>query len=306
MKQYEFHLVDVFTDRQFAGNQLAVLPDARGLDAATMQKLAREFNFSESTFVLPAKHPNNDFHVRIFTPTEELPMAGHPTVGTAYVLARKKLIEQSDEAVTVKFEEGIGVIPVTLTFRESQPDMITMQQPLPEFGPEFSDRKIIAEILSLQVGDLVDNLPVVVVSCGVPFLYVPIRNLKAMKSIRYRPELAEKHLNDLATKMIFAFAVDPETAEGTVHSRMFEPAMGIGEDPATGAASGPLGCYLVHYGVLPAARDTKIVSEQGFEIGRPSIIRIEIDQDDHDIKVVRVGGRCAYLGGGVLEVADHD
>ena len=308
MPRIRYHLVDVFTDSQFSGNQLAVISDARGLSGALMQAITREFNLSETTFVLPPDDPVNHYKVRIFTPGRELLMAGHPTVGTAYVLARLGLIEAArgqDEA-RVYFEEGVGPIPVTLTFRNGAADMIYMTQPYPMFGPRHPQPAAIAELLSLPPAALDDNLPVEVVSCGEPFLYVPLKSLQAIRSIRPRQDAWEHVLGGFVTANIFAFTREVENAGSTVHSRMFAPSLGVAEDAATGAASGPLGCYLVRYGLVPTygTGTASMVSEQGIEMGRPSFIRIEIDHEDEQITGVHIAGRCVFIGEGFLEIED--
>src|SRR5215212_206100 len=149
MKRLRYHLVDVFTDRQFGGNPLAVFTDGAGVSGELMQLIAREMNLSETTFVLPPADAANHFRVRIFTPAQELPMAGHPTVGTTFILAREHMIELRPDETTIKLEEGVGTIPVRLTFKDGVPDLILMQQPLPRFGPRFEERRLIAEMLSI-------------------------------------------------------------------------------------------------------------------------------------------------------------
>ncbi|HEX2916268.1 MAG TPA: PhzF family phenazine biosynthesis protein [Chloroflexia bacterium] len=303
MPQYNYFLVDVFTEQAFGGNQLAVFTDAKGLDSATMQALAKELNLSETTFVLPPKNPGHAYWVRIFTPASEMPMAGHPTVGTSFVLARLKMLDLQGEQLNVNLEEGVGTIPVSIKLVNGLPGLIQMTQPLPAFGAEFTDRETIARMLSLETEDLIENLPVQVVSTGVPFLYVPLKNLQAVKKARLRQDIWQTALQNFDSQHVFIFAPEVETERGTVHSRMFAPALGIAEDPATGAASGPLGCYLVQYGVVPQqAGATHIVSEQGFEIGRPSIIEIEIEKEGDQFKAVRIGGYCHYMGSGSFEL----
>ncbi len=295
MRRLRFHWVDVFTDRAFGGNQLAVFTDGRGLPSETMQAIARELNISETTFVLPPDDPQNDFKVRIFTPATELPMAGHPTVGTAFVLRREGLAK----ADLLKLEEGVGVIPVAL----GADGLIQMTQPLPKFGPTFNEAGAIAEMLSLDPGSITDTgLPLEVVSCGLPFLFVPLRDLRAIRAIRFRTEVWERVLRGLEAPPVFVFTREVETAGSTVHSRMFAPSMGILEDPATGSASGPLGCYLVRHAVLGRAARVAMVSEQGFEIGRPSFIQIAIEMEGERFTGVRVGGHCHFVADGHLEV----
>lgn len=302
MRKLKYHLVDVFTDRAFGGNPLAVFTNARGLPTALMQKIAKEFNLSETTFVFPPASAENDFKLRIFTPGSEVPMAGHPTVGTSYVLALEKLLDFKAPRSDFRLEENVGVIPVTLEGQGDQPDFVVMTQPLPVFEPEFTNRELVAELLSISPTDLAGDLPVQVVTCGVPFLYVPLKNLEVAGRVKLRLDIWESHFKNTGAAHIFVFTTEVENEDSTVHSRMFAPAMGISEDPATGAASGPLGSYLVKHGVISASPTVRIVSEQGLEMGRPSFINIEIDQAGGEITGVRISGQCFYMGEGYLEL----
>jgi trans-2,3-dihydro-3-hydroxyanthranilate isomerase len=303
MRKLHYQLVDVFTDRAFGGNPLAVFAEAGELPNALMQALAKELNLSETTFVAPARNDETDFRVRIFTPAAELPMAGHPTVGTAYVLAREGKIARSEAETRVNFEEGVGTIPVKINFKDGVPDWIEMQQPLPVFGPRIDDTEAIAEMLSLDEDDIkATGLPIEIVSCGVPFLYVPLRNLEAIRKARFRLDVWENTLRDVVPPEVFLFTEEVENPGSRVHSRMFAPAFGIVEDPATGGASGPLGCYLVRHKVVPAAPHAEIVSEQGIEMNRPSFIKIGITQQDEEITRVTVSGQCYFMGAGHFEV----
>ncbi len=290
MRELHYQLVDVFTETPFGGNQLAVFPEADDLDTATMQQIARELNLSESAFVFPPKDRNHDAHLRIFTPAMEMPMAGHPTVGTAFVLRQ---IGRLDPVCKAVFEEGVGPIPVELVADGS----VIMQQPVSQFGAVFEDRALVAELLSISADDLLPGYPVQAVSSGVPFLYVPLKTLDALGRAKVRLDLWEKHLKDSEAPSIFAFT--PDTDKATVRSRMFAPIMGITEDPATGAASGPLGAYLVNYGL--AEDPENIISLQGVEMGRPSQINIRITQDAAGaINGVYIGGQSVYMGEGKL------
>lgn len=299
MREFEYHLVDVFTDRQFGGNQLAVFTDGRGLSDAMMQTIAREMNLSETTFVLPPEDPANDCRVRIFTPAKELPMAGHPTLGTAFVLAREGRTSVRDGEATFRFEEGVGLIPVTLEMRDGTAGMIWMQQPAPTFGPVFENRAEIAALLSLSEDDLDARYPIEVVSCGVPFLYVPLATLDAAHHARLKLDAWEKAGGPQHFPKLFVFTQEVEHAGSTVHSRMFAPGIGIAEDAATGSATGPLGCYLVKYGIVPG--DGRVViSEQGIEMGRPSFLHIRIQRDGDAYTHVGVGGTSVYVARATL------
>ena len=305
MKKLRYHLVDVFTDRAFGGNQLAVFTDARGLSPEIMQAVAKELNLSETTFVLPPEDSRNDYRVRIFTPAAELPMAGHPTVGTAFVLATERMIEHSGQETAVNFEEGVGTIPVSIEWQDGSPAYIQMSQPLPVFGPHFADAGRIAEILSVEVRAILEtHLPMQVVSCGVPFLFVPLKTLQDVRSIRFRVDVWERTLREFESSHVFVFTLETETEGSTVHSRMFAPALGINEDPATGGASGPLGCYLVRHKIIVPDGNGKVecISEQGMEMGRPSFIKIVIEQNGEKISGVKIKGQCILMGEGHLFV----
>jgi trans-2,3-dihydro-3-hydroxyanthranilate isomerase len=302
MRRLHYHLVDVFTDRAFGGNPLAVVTNGRGLTTETMQAIAKEFNLSETTFVLPPDDAKHDWRVRIFTPGSELPMAGHPTVGTSFVLAREHLIRRDSDETKIILEEGVGPVPVRIEFEDGEPVFAEMSQPLPVFGPRLSDIQAVAEMLSLDAGDIDANLPLEVISCGVPFLYVPLRSLAAARQARPRAELIERVAGGGVPPEVFVFAREVEHEGSTVHSRMFAPGLGITEDPATGAASGPLGCYLVRYGVVACETSAEITSEQGIEMGRPSFIKIRIERHGEDITAVKVGGQCHFMGEGFIEV----
>ncbi len=294
-----YHLLDVFSERQFGGNQLAVFPDPpRDLPARAMQAIAKELNLSESTFVFPPHDRSNDFHLRIFTPAAELPMAGHPTIGSAYMLARLGTLGRIDGERSIIFEEGVG--PITVTIRaqaDSEPAEVWMKQPIPQFLDIHDDRRLIAEMLSLSAEDLRADAPIQVLSSGLPFLYVAVNSLDAIRRIRLRQDKWAAHLAGKPGENIFATTTETVQENSTVHSRMFAPALGINEDPATGSASGPLGAYLLKYGLVQSG---DMVSEQGFEIGRPSFLRIALRPKGDSFSEVAVGGACAYVGYGTL------
>jgi trans-2,3-dihydro-3-hydroxyanthranilate isomerase len=302
MRQLQYRIVDVFTDRMFGGNPLAVFLDGRGVSDTEMQALAREMNLSETTFILPPDDPANNFRVRIFTPGRELPMAGHPTIGTAFVLAREQMVPTGGGTVTIRLEEKVGLIPVRIEIKDGAPDKIWMTQPRPTFGPVFPNAAAVAEMLGIETANIRSDLPIEVVSCGMPFLFVPVRDLATMRRLSFNRDLSRRALESLEVSEVFAFAMEVENAGSTVHSRMFAPELGVPEDPATGGASGPLGSYLVRYGVVSAQPKASIVSEQGIEMGRPSFIHIEITQEANEITEVKVGGQTVFVGGGEIEL----
>jgi trans-2,3-dihydro-3-hydroxyanthranilate isomerase len=297
LRTYRYLTVDVFTNSAFGGNQLAVVLDAEGLTTAEMQAITREFNYSETTFVLPPRIERALRYVRIFTPAKEIPFAGHPTVGTTFVLRREGVVP-TGSAETV-LEEEIGPVAVRL----DASGFIWMQHRLPEWGPIFDDLTALARMLGLDITDLRDDLPAQIVSTGVRFLYIPIRSLEAIRRVRFDVRAVDRVFGMVAPVEVFVFTPEAETPHGTVRSRMFaEHTLGIPEDPATGAASGPLGAYLIHYGVVPQAAETRIVSEQGFEMGRPSLITIDVRTTDGDISDIWIGGETVLVMEGTLYV----
>jgi trans-2,3-dihydro-3-hydroxyanthranilate isomerase len=297
--------VDVFTDRPFEGNQLAVFPEPRGLTPAQMQTIAREMNFSESTFVFPPE-AGGDFRMRIFTPGEELPMAGHPTIGTTFALAAEGAIARGRPEFV--FELGIGPTPVSLEWEAEGLSFAWMTQPLPAFGAVVADRGAFAAAVGLGEADLAAGLPVEAVSCGVPFLFAPIASRRAVDSVVIdRKALARSCAGaGLDELPLFFFTTEPAGSspravkKETVYSRMLAPGFGIYEDPATGGASGPLGCYLLHHGVVTPEAAQSMISLQGVAMKRPSRIHISIDSRDSAITRVRVGGRAVLVGHGEL------
>jgi trans-2,3-dihydro-3-hydroxyanthranilate isomerase len=302
MRRLHYHRVDVFTNRAFGGNPLAVFTNGRDLSTETMQAIAREMNLSESTFVLPPDDPAHAYRVRIFTPGRELPMAGHPTVGTAFVLAREHLVDLARERTVIILEEGVGDIPVEINATDGEAGMIWMTQPHPQFGAQSSDVAAIAGMLSLPPSAIDAHYPIQVVSTGVPMLFVPLVDLEAARSVRINGRVFDEIMPAFGTGEVFVFTTEVENPGSTVHSRMFAPELGIIEDPATGSASGPLGAYMVRYGIVAASPVAYIVSEQGIEMGRPSFIHIQIERRADEFVRVQVGGECVYMGDGFLEV----
>jgi trans-2,3-dihydro-3-hydroxyanthranilate isomerase len=292
--------LDVFTERRFEGNQLAVFPEPGSLTKEEMQRIAKEMNFSESTFIYPAER-GGDVRMRIFTPAEELPIAGHPTIGSTFALAIEGTIARGRDRFV--FEPGVGPTPVALEWNDAGLAFAWMTQPLPTFGGVITDRESFASAVGLSAGDLLPGVPVQSVSCGVPFLYVPVATRSAVDNVAIdrRALAACARAAGLPDLPVFFFS--PERAGGgneTVYSRMLAPAFGIAEDPATGAASGPLGAYLLHYRLVTPADARSMLSLQGVAMGRPSRIHISIDSDEDRITGVRVGGVSVLVGRGEM------
>jgi trans-2,3-dihydro-3-hydroxyanthranilate isomerase len=293
--------LDVFTDTPFEGNQLAVVPDPPSeLSGERMQKIAKEMAFSETTFVFPRER-TGDVRMRIFTPGTELPMAGHPTIGTTFALASEGVIARGRRDFV--FECGIGPIPVELEWDGAELSFAWMTQPLPTFGPQVARRTELAAAVGLDPRGLAD-LPIEFGSCGVPFLFVPIATRAAVDSISIDRAAVRRALGELdrTSLSMFFFTSDRTGSSGdeTVYSRMLAPDFGIAEDPATGSASGPLGCYLLHHGVVTADQARSMLSLQGVAMGRPSRIFISIESRGGDISRVRVGGKSVMVAEGKI------
>lgn len=299
-----FVTADVFTSRPLEGNPLAVFPDARGLSDELMQRIAREFNLSETVFVLPPDEPRNTRCLRIFTPRAELPFAGHPTVGAAYVLAALGEFPLTGAETTIVFEEGVGPVPVLIRSEEGRPVFTQLSvAKLPEQGPTPPDAAELAEMLSLSADDVVsagEDHPQGF-SCGNPFLFIPLRNRDALRRARLRIDVWEEVLLGGWAKEVFLFCREPELAGSHLRARMFAAELGIGEDPATGSAVSALGGYL---GLRAPETDGTLtwIVEQGFEMGRPSLLHLEVDKRGGEITGVRVGGNTVLVSEGTMEI----
>ena len=295
ISRYRYLHYDVFTDRRFGGNQLAVFPDAAGLRAQMMQQIAREIGFAETTFVTAAERPGTDVRMRIFTPGRELPMAGHPVVGSTFALARVGRIAEG--RADWVFGLNIGPIPVSLEWSVPRLDFAWMTQGTPEFGPTIDDLGKVAAALGLAEEDIrATGLPVQQVSCGVPFVFVPLATRAAVD--RAVPDTS------LLDFEAYVFTTDRDSAadSATTYSRMFAPMFGVAEDPATGGASGPLGSYLLQHRVVPPSVARAMVSLQGAAMKRPSRIHMSIDGEPDAITRVRVGGQSVLVAQGTLLV----
>jgi trans-2,3-dihydro-3-hydroxyanthranilate isomerase len=302
--RYRFYTADVFTDRPFGGNQLAVLPDARGLSPAQMQAVAREFNYAESTFVLPPDNPANTRRVRIFTPRNEIPFAGHPTVGTAFVLAAIGDIALAGDETHIVFEEGAGPVPVKIRARDGKPVFAQLQAARPpEFGPEPPSPEQLAAAVSLTAGDLLPGRTPCGVTAGLPFLFVPVRDRNSVARARINMDAWERALANWWSRYTFVFALGGERPGSDIHARMFAPSEGIPEDPATGSACAALGGLLAQWDGR-ASGAIRWVVEQGFEMGRPSILEVEADREGGRTTAVRVGGAVVMMSEGTIDVPD--
>ncbi len=306
MAPHHYLLYDVFTRAPFSGNALAVFPDARGIAAADMPRIARELNLSETTFVLPAERSDTDVRMRIFTPQIEMPMAGHPTVGSTFALAHAGVIAPGRSRFV--FGLNVGPVPVDLEWPDGILSFVWMTQAAPAFG-RTAPRELVAEAVGRPAADLRDDRPVQEVSCGVPYWIVPVRDRAAVD----RAVADAANLRRLGERVgvglpVYLFARDAG-GDGEFYCRMFAPGLGVLEDPATGSAAGPLGCYAVQHGlVAPDESHTRskgsaaITIRQGTAMGRPSRMHVEVAGKPDAITSVRVGGPAVLIGRGELHL----
>ena len=298
MPRYRFHQLDVFTRRPLTGNPLAVFPHATGLDAPTMQALSREMNLSETTFVTPSRTATR--RVRFFTPTAEIPLAGHPTIGTWWMLAESGEIDvPSSGTLRVTQETGAGILPVDLSFANGQVTRVVMTQARPQYGPTVDDIVALGHALGGDDRTVATGPAPQVVNTALPQLMVPVASLRRLQDLPSGGSGAVlSHLLDtLGTHCAMCFAREAVSQEAQVHCRMFAPGLGVPEDPATGSAAGALGAYLVRHGLVqPDGGTARITIEQGLEVGRSSLLHVEVDADSAgQPTVVRVGGEAVTV-----------
>ncbi|HJU06665.1 MAG TPA: PhzF family phenazine biosynthesis protein [Nitrospiraceae bacterium] len=300
----KFYQADVFANLPFAGNPVAVVPDAMDLGDLELQKIAREMNLSETVFVLPPTDKTAAVKIRIFTPTQEIPFAGHPVLGACFVLGTLKRLPLEEPVTRVVYECNIGLFSVELHVRGSKIIRVVMSQPKPEFLGSVTatgDVLEVANALGLSKGSITGaKWPIEVVSTGLPVLIVPVRTLTAVKSIVPNSAAINEICARHGTNGIMVFTTVTVEELSAVHTRMFASPIGVTEDPATGSASGALGAYLVQNGVVQVAPVTEIIAEQGYELDRPSRILIQVESDDDAIQTVKVGGQAVMVIEGTL------
>jgi trans-2,3-dihydro-3-hydroxyanthranilate isomerase len=302
MTRLDYLQFDVFTDRRFEGNQLAVFPDGRGLEPAMMQTIAREMNFSETTFILPQEREGTDVRMRIFTPGVELPMAGHPTIGSTFALAHLGVIAPHRDRFV--FELGVGPTPVELRWADGALSFAWMDQRPPQVKtPAMSADEIIRAVGVEAAAHYETGLPAEEISCGVPFMMLPLKTRAAVDAAR--PDM--NALNGLRSAFpnphigVLVFTTESTEPGVTAYSRMFGPGLGVPEDPATGSAAGPLGCYLAAHDLVTGDGLGQMVNWQGVKMGRPSRIFIAIGRDAAGaITRVQVGGKAVLVAEGKL------
>jgi trans-2,3-dihydro-3-hydroxyanthranilate isomerase len=294
MKNLTFYILDVFAEEKYAGNQLAVVREAAALSDGTMQKITKEINYSETTFILSDDQRKGGYDVRIFTPEEEVPFAGHPTLGTAYVIQNEIVKEP---AGTIILNLKAGRIPVTFQNTRESEDILWMKQMTPVFGKVF-DADDIVRVLTIEREDVDERFPVQDVSTGLPFIIVPLRTLDAVKRARIKKDELLKLIEDTQAKMFLIFCPETYEQDRDLNVRVFCDYYGIPEDPATGSGNGCLAGYLVKHRYF-GSDEIDIRVEQGYEIGRPSLLYLRAEDREGKIDV-SVGGKVIMVAKGEL------
>lgn len=293
----KFYTLDVFTDKPFSGNPLAVFPHCEELSSQRMQNIAREFNFSETVFVFPPSNPEANFDLRIFTPGGEIPFAGHPTIGTAFLLAYLGMIHLTDDTTEIIFHELVGNIPVTIysQYKEVIATELSASNP-PEFYDDIPSKSALGEVLSLSEADLSDRYTPQGVSCGLPFLIIPLNSLSALKKAQLNLTSWQRNLSNYIAPHVYPCY---QMEEFRWQVRMFAPSLNISEDPATGSAATAFAGYLATYQPEKDGSWQWLI-EQGLEINRPSKIIASASKKDNLITQIKVRGESVIITEGVL------
>ena len=287
-----YYIVDVFADNKYAGNPLAVFTNSANIDTQEMQSIAKEINYSETTFITSPQKNNGGYEVRIFTPNREIPFAGHPTLGTAYII-QQIIIQKPVEKIILNLEEG--QIPVTINYKNSLPEWLWMRQKAPYFGSKLPG-SVIAEVLRLNPSDIDLRWPIQEVSTGLPFIIVPLKNISALQQISLNVDKYYQLIAETEAKCILVFSPETYYPENNLHVRVFCNYMGISEDPATGSANGCLAGYLTQYTYF-GDENINIRVEQGYEIGRPSLLLLKASRNDVCIDI-NIGGKVILVAKG--------
>ena len=295
--EYSFYVVDVFSDKKFEGNQLAVFPSAEGIGDDQMQKIAKEFNYSETVFITSTGEKDSR-NVRIFTPKTEVDFAGHPNIGSAMLLARIGEFSHENN-VKIIFNEKVGKVPITIFFHNSEPYKAELSTAkLPEEGETPSIEKI-AKSISLEVSDIDTSKGPVSFSCGLPFLFVPVITLEKLKKASINHYEWKKNISQTWAPQLYLFTNETILENSNFHARMFAPSLGISEDPATGSAVAALAGY-ISKNLEQNDGEFSYIVEQGFEIGRPSIIELSFLQKNNKIENVKIRGNAVIFSQGKI------
>jgi trans-2,3-dihydro-3-hydroxyanthranilate isomerase len=289
-----FYIADVFAEKKYAGNQLAVIRNAKGLSDQEMQQIAREMNFSETTFILSDEKQDNGYNVRIFTPEREVPFAGHPTIGTAFVI-QKEIEKEQVKHIILNLK--VGQIMVSMNYNGAQSDILWMRQIQPTFGWVL-DISTMSQVLNIKEYEFDDRYPIQEVSTGLPFIIVPIKNLETIKKTKLAVDKYFNLLDHTQSKAMLLFSPETYQKGNDLNVRVFADYYGVPEDPATGSANGCLAAYLVNYKYFGSEK-INIRVEQGHEIGRPSLLFLNAEKTNDKFEI-NVGGKVVMVAKGEL------
>ncbi|MBN1334152.1 MAG: PhzF family phenazine biosynthesis protein [Synergistales bacterium] len=290
MSRHLFYIADVFAEQKYAGNQLGIIRQAEDISSEEMLEIAREMNYSETTFILSDQMEEGGYDVRIFTPGGEVPFAGHPTLGTA-ALIRKEIAGGTPDQIILNLK--VGKIPVTV-----KDNIFWMTQMPPQFGETFS-REEIAPILDIDPEDIEQDFPVQLVSTGLPTVIIPLRNLETVKRVRIRREYYDPFIERIGNALILVFTKETLFPDNDIHDRVLVPCFGIEEDPATGSGNGCLAAYLVRHKVFGVSSIENIRVEQGYQVNRPSLLLLTAKDEGVEVKV-HVGGKVVFTAQGEM------
>ncbi len=301
--QVRIYQMDAFTHIPFGGNPAGVVPEADGLTPDQMQKIAREMNCSETAFVCSTDTPGADLRVRFFTPSEEIDLCGHATISTFIALGMENRFG-TDLPLTVVQETNVGLLPVMLSRSEAGQIRALMTQAPPQFRECDLSRREAAQMIGLEEGDIDSDLPIGLAYTGVWDLFVPIKTVEAFKRMKPQTSQIAAQNRSIGVASTHCYSFDTIEESSHLHTRDFSPAVGIAEDPATGTANGALGAFLLRHGVLvPKGERLQLLVEQGFEIGRPSFLSVEVDGEPNSPRTVRVGGTAVPILQGMMTFA---
>jgi trans-2,3-dihydro-3-hydroxyanthranilate isomerase len=293
-REYTYRLIDVFAERPFTGAPLAVFTDARGLETASMQTIARELNRAQTAFLFPDVTSDGVPRMRIFTPFGELPAGHYPSIGAAFALALEHGA-QGTPAPRVVFQGESGPVSVSAFAR-----VMTVRQPAPSLGSVYDDADAALATLGLREDQRMAGVPFQAAAGGVSYLIMALRNRAALRAIRFRQDIWDRTIRRFEAPRIAAFTLETDRAGSSAKVRVFTPDVGVVEDPATETMCGPLTAFLVQYGFLAAESPQMLVFEQGAEVGRPSYLHVAIERDAEAVTSVRVGGQCVAVGEGKI------
>jgi len=294
MEKLNFYILDVFAEKRYAGNQLAVVRDAAGLSGGEMQNITKEMNYSETTFILSDEKRNGGYDVRIFTPAQEVPFAGHPTLGTAYIIQRE-IIKEPVEKIILNLK--VGRIPVTFNYTGKEKNVLRMKQIEPIFGRIIEPEQI-SQMLGINSSDIDERFPIHEVSTGMYFIIVPLKTLDAIKHAKIDKDKYFKLIENTQAKAILVFCPETYSKENDLNVRVFVDYFGIPEDPATGSGNGCLAGYLVKHRYF-GKDQIDIRVEQGYEIARPSLLYLRA-KDTEEQMDISVGGKVVMVAKGDL------